>query len=215
MLPKDESGNPITRAKENIIIEAASATIINVILAIAPDPPDVDNNPRQVEYNELWAEKFPAIENLHIITPEMPSKYLASDMVIQARWPWLGFVFSERLNDPGMTGEETFVGILGVIIGTNQTMFPESQKEIHEIHYDIRTILYEDNQLSKFRLWGKDGDQIREGLSEPGGIIEKIRFHSYEDPIFHRPSEFNPELRSPYLIIQFNYQIMFRENVIR
>jgi hypothetical protein len=215
MLPRDNIGLPITRAMENIIIEAASASIQNVILAIAPDPPDVDLNPRQVPFNQLWADKYQAIEDLHVISPVAPIKYLESDLVHQARWPWVGFVFEEEVLNPEETAEELYTGILGAIIGTNQTMFPESQKEMMEIHHDVRSILYSDKQLSKMRLWGTS--VTHKGNPDPiipGGIIENLRFHSFESPIYQRPNEMNPELDSPFLVIQFNYQIWYREAVI-
>lgn len=211
MLPRNEANMPITRAKENVIIEAASQTLQAVILAIAPDPPDVDLTPRQKPYNELWADKFPAIEDLHIITPVTPEYYLRNDFEIQARWPWCGFVFEEKMRNPEESGDEMYSAVLGVIVGTNQGKFSESQKEMHEIHHDIQTIIYEDQQLSKFKGWGIEHDD----LQEPGGVVEAIRFHSFEDPVYLRPNEINPELRSPFMIIQFNYQMWYREQVIR
>ena len=183
----------ISRAKENQIIEAASALIQHVILAIAPDPPD---RGRDVEYHAGWAKRFTAISDLNVITPTTEAEYLDSPLEQSDRWPYLGFVMQEKKRAPAEYGEETFHAILGALIGTWGETFPISQKEMHEIHHDVQTILYLDKSLG--------------GITGKGGVIDVLRFFSFSDPIYD--SVF---MARPWLVIQFNYEIFYREAVYR
>jgi len=182
-----------SRAKENLIIEAASNLIQHVILAMAPDPPD---RMRDVEYHSGWAERFQAIRDLNVITPTMAAEYLEAPLERADRWPYVGFVMTEKRRDSDKYGEETFHAILSAIIGVWGETFPISQKEIHEIHHDINSILHLDKSLG--------------GIAGEGGVIDVLRFFNFADPIFD--SVF---MERPWLVIQFNYEIWYREAIYR
>jgi hypothetical protein len=212
-LPRDADGNPITRAHENKIVEAASDTVRSVVEAIAPDPPDPEYHPRVREFNEVWARTYLALTDLNVVSPATVLEYLDSLPAFPYRWPFLYFELGgiERVPEEPDAG---FTGELLCIVGTEQTSHVESQKENFEIFRDVREVLYSDPSLANSKGWGIEPNQ----LVEPGGVIRSIQWDSSDRPLaFEAATQTDPtfeQIKRSFLIVQYVFQIWYVEEIM-
>ena len=212
-IPRDRNDETMTRSMLNKIIEASSVTVRRVVEAIVDDPADPEHHPRPIPYSQVWANTYPAIKDLNVVSPTIPTEYLDSLPGIPYRWPWIYFSILEmQRSGTEESADSTFTAILSATIGTNQTSFVEAQKEIFEIFRDVREILYSDLSLGNIKRWGIE----EANLEPPGGVTDGIIFDSYEAPEAFYQNQDDPvsdNLKRTFIIIDFRFQIWFTEDV--
>jgi len=177
------------KARWNEIVEAASETLNEVVMAIVDDPPDVSINPRQRAFDPLWAGRYEAIKDLNVVTR---SRRLSDTSEYVDRYPMCGFFLMGVAPQPMPDGEEAFVASLGCLVAVEAETFTIGMYELYEIHYAIRSILNLDKSLGE--------------ISKRGGVVLDLIWRGMSDPSMDYET-----LQNPFISVVSNFDVFFVE----
>jgi len=187
----------ITEARKSVynrIIEHVSDTINIVVQAIADDTP---GRPGYRDQSSMWKERYPAIEDLDVLTATHVDDYLPTSIEYPERFPCIWFGIDEAIPNPALTDSECFIGRLFYEVQVNRENFKMAQRELFEITDAIRSILFHDKSLG-----------VIGGL---GGILDQIQPLGFADLFVE-----STDLKKRFVVgARFAFEIAFREDYNR
>ena len=145
----------------------------------------------------MWKERYPAIEDLDVLTATHVDDYLPTDLVHPERFPCIWFGIDEAIPNPALTDSECFIGRLFYELQVNRENFKMAQREMFEIADAIRSILFHDKSLGV--------------ISERGGILDQIQPLGFADLFVEDTGD-----KAKYIVgARFAFEIAFREDYNR
>ncbi len=176
----------------NLIIEQVSDNINTVVQAIAIDP----NVPGDTPDRPDWAERYPSIEDLDVLTATHVDDYLPTGLVYPERYPAIYFGIDTVTPNPALSDSECFIGRLAYELYVNHENFKMAQREFFEIHTAVRSIILHDKALGV--------------INSLGGVVDSIQWLGFSDFMVDRGA-------MPGFILgaRFAFEIAFREDTNR
>jgi len=176
----------------NKIIEYVSDLVDTVVQAIATNPNIPDDEPDRPD----WKERYPAIEDLRVLTATHVDAYLPASIEYPDRYPAVIFMIDEAIPNPILDDSECFIGRLVMELYVNRENFKMAQREMFEIFDALRSIILHDKSLGV--------------INERGGLIDQIQTLGFTDMIVDRDAARHFILGASYV-----FEIAFREDYNR
>ena len=178
----------------NLIIEHVSDTINTVVQAIAARPDG--KNPNPDIYRADWAERYPSIEDLDVLTATGADDYLPTCVAYPERYPSIAFYIDAAEPNPALDDSECFLGRMSYELYVNRENYKHAQREFFEIQDAIRSILFHDKSLGV--------------IGESGGLLDQIQTLGFSDFLVDR------DTLSHFIVgARFSFMIAFREDYNR
>lgn len=182
-------------SKVNLIIEAASDLIKHFVTSMLKEPGD----PGYDSVFASWAIRYPYINDLHIMTATKSgaadADHLEASEEFTDAFPAIAFFIDEVRPNPERM-DECWIASLGCRIEVQGETFSIAQREIHEIHRCIRSIMHLDKSLG--------------GITGRGGVVDVLKFSHFMNPEF-----LVDEKRKHIIAINYFYSVWFKEAVYR
>ena len=185
----------------NLIIERVSDNINIVVQSIAHDPTDpadpaVSVDPDNIKHRADWKDRYPAIEDLNVLTATHVDDYLPASIEYPDRYPSVTFAIDMAIQNPTANDSECFIGRLAFDLLVNRENYKMAQRELFEIHDAVRSIVLHDKALGV--------------INSLGGIVDQIQWLGFSDLI-----EGQDAMRSFIVGLRSAFEIAFREDMNR
>jgi len=185
---------PVRKSVYNRIIEQISDSIHTVVLAIAARPDG--EKPDATIHRADWLERYPSIENLHVMTATHVDDYLPTSIEYPVRYPAVAFYIDTAEPAPAMDDSECFLGRLGYELYVQGVSYKMCQREFFEIQDALRSIILHDKSAG-----------VINGL---GGLLDQIQCLGFNDFYVEQID------KKQYILgARFSFMIAFREDYNR